>query len=221
MKEGQKVIYYLTGPSLKSLRASPHLEVFRRKGIEVLLMADAVDEWVVGSLHNFDGRALESVAHGQVELGDIPDNEAEQSGKANEENGDASDVEGCLAKVQQILGDRVKEVRASARLTDSASCLVSDEGDVSPQMERVMRMLDREIATPKRILEVNAKHPFVRNLAALVKARPEADEVRMFSELLLDQAMLAEGVVPDPSSLMQRMQQVMTTASARVVGKDG
>ena len=220
MKEGQKEIFYLTGPSLKSLRASPHLEVFRRKGVEVLLMADAVDEWVVGSLHNFDGRALESVAHGTVELEGIQD-AAPEEGSKDDEAVDAGAMDAFLAKVKAVLGDRVKEVRTSARLTDSASCLVSDEGDVSPQMERVMRMLDREVETPKRILEVNAKHPFVRNLAALVQEQPDAAEVGTFSELLLDQAMLAEGVVPDPSSLLQRMQLVLTAASARVIHKDG
>jgi len=219
MKEEQKEIFYLTGPSLKSLRASPHLEVFRRKGVEVLLMADAVDEWVVGALHQFDGRALESVAHGTVDLSGIPDVETEGDADKSEPAPDATELDACLTKVKEVLGDRVKEVRPSARLTDSASCLVSDEGDVSPQMERVMRMLDREVETPKRILEINAKHPFVKNLAALVKERPDAAEVQTFSELLLDQAMLAEGVVPDPSSLLRRMQQVMTAASAKIVGK--
>ncbi|PIE05269.1 MAG: molecular chaperone HtpG, partial [Sorangium cellulosum] len=116
-----------------------------------------------------------------------------------------------------ILGDRVKDVRTSTRMTNSAACLVSDAGDVSPQMERVMRMLDREVETPKRILELNAKHPFVKNLSAMVEKSPDSEQVRTFSELLLDQAMLAEGVVPDPSSLLERMQQIMTVASEKSV----
>lgn len=216
MKEGQKAIYYLTGPNLKALRSSPHLEVFKRKGVEVLLMHEAVDEWVVGSLFTYDKKNLESIAHGKVDLSDLPNADESEDEKPEEEK--APEIEACVGRVRDVLGDRVKEVRTSSRLTDSASCLVSDDGDVSPQMERVMRMLDREVESPKRILEINPKHPFVKNLAAMVADRPESDEVTTFSELLLDQAMLAEGVVPDPSSLLARIQQVMTVASERIRG---
>ncbi|MCU0692859.1 MAG: molecular chaperone HtpG, partial [Polyangiaceae bacterium] len=156
MKEGQKDIYYLTGPSLKSLRSSPHLEMFRKKGVEVLLMADAVDEWVVSALHRFSGRALESVAHGTVDLSGMKSEGEQAEGKdASEQN--TPEFDACINRVKDVLGDRVKDVRSSKRLTDSASCLVSDEGDLSPQMERVMRMLDREVETPKRNLELNPK----------------------------------------------------------------
>lgn len=218
MKEGQKAIYYLTGPNLKALRSSPHLEVFKRKGVEVLLMHEAVDEWVVGSLFTYDKKNLESIAHGKVDLSDLPNADGEQSEDEKSEDEKDSGIEACVSRVRDVLGDRVKEVRTSSRLTDSASCLVSDEGDVSPQMERVMRMLDREVESPKRILEINPKHPFVKNLAAMVADHPDSDEVTTFSELLLDQAMLAEGVVPDPSSLLARIQQVMTVASERIRG---
>ncbi len=216
MKEGQKAIYYLTGPNLKALRSSPHLEVFKRKGVEVLLMHEAVDEWVVGSLFTYDKKNLESIAHGKVDLSDLPNADESEDEKPEEEK--APEIDACVGRVRDVLGDRVKEVRTSSRLTDSASCLVSDDGDVSPQMERVMRMLDREVESPKRILEINPKHPFVKNLAAMVADCPDSDEVTTFSELLLDQAMLAEGVVPDPSSLLARIQQVMTVASERVRG---
>lgn len=216
MKEGQKAIYYLTGPNLKALRSSPHLEVFKRKGVEVLLMHEAVDEWVVGSLFTYDKKNLESIAHGKVDLSDLPNADESEDEKPEEEK--APEIDACVGRVRDVLGDRVKDVRTSSRLTDSASCLVSDDGDVSPQMERVMRMLDREVESPKRILEINPKHPFVKNLAAMVADCPDSDEVTTFSELLLDQAMLAEGVVPDPSSLLARIQQVMTVASERVRG---
>lgn len=215
MKEGQKAIYYLTGSNLKAMRASPHLEVFKRKGVEVLLMHEAVDEWVVGALHTFEKHSLESIAHGKVDLSDLPNVDGDEEKDKEDESEPSAAIAACVEKVKQILGDRVKEVRTSTRLTNSASCLVSDEGDFSPHMERVMRMLDREVETPKRILEVNPKHPFVKNLAVLVQGKPDAEEVRTFSELLLDQAMLAEGVVPDPSSLLERMQRVMTAASER------
>ena len=119
-----------------------------------------------------------------------------------------------IQTLKKVLGDRIKDVRISQRLTDSASCLVSEQGDVSPNMERVMRLLDQKVETPKRILEINTKHPFVKNLAALVSNSPDSADIGTFSELLLDQALLAEGVVPDPAQLMRRMQQVMTMASA-------
>jgi len=204
MAEGQKAIYYLTGPSLQAVRNSPHLEVFRRKDIEVLLMSDPVDEWVVGSLDKFADKPLESIAHGQVEL--------EGVGKAEEEKPFDQDRLGKLiAAVKEVLGDRVKEVRASKRLTESASCLVSDEADIGPNMERVMRMLDREVEAPKRILELNPEHPLVVNLMAMVEAG--SDRVNTFAELLLDQALLAEGMVPDPSGLLKRMQQALVLAT--------
>lgn len=204
MAEGQKAIYYLTGPSLQAVRNSPHLEVFRRKDIEVLLMSDPVDEWVVGSLDKFADKDLESIAHGQVEL--------EGVGKAEEEKPFDQDRLGKLiAAVKEVLGDRVKEVRASKRLTESASCLVSDEADIGPNMERVMRMLDREVEAPKRILELNPEHPLVVNLMAMVEAG--SDRVNTFAELLLDQALLAEGMVPDPSGLLKRMQQALVLAT--------
>jgi molecular chaperone HtpG len=107
----------------------------------------------------------------------------------------------------------VKDVRASKRLTESVSLLVSEEGDMSPTMERVMKMLDREVEQPKRILEVNPEHAFFKNLSALVASSPEAEQIATFSELLLDQALLAEGLVPDPAALLKRMQQVLTLAS--------
>ncbi|HQP35375.1 MAG TPA: molecular chaperone HtpG [Polyangiaceae bacterium] len=214
MAEGQKSIYYLTGPSLQAVRNSPHLEVFRRKDVEVLLMSDPVDEWVVGALTEFGGKPLESVAHGEVDL--------EGVGKIPEQTPPAVDqdrVGKCLAAIKVALGDRVKDVRLSKRLTESASCLVSEEGDIGANMERVMRLLDREVEAPKRILEINGDHPFVQNLTAMVESETGADRVQVFAELLLDQALLAEGMVPDPSGLLKRMQQIMTLASKAPSGE--
>lgn len=213
MKDGQKAIYYLTGPSLAALQSSPHLEVFRRKDVEVLLMADPVDEWVVGALTKFMGYGLESVAHGSIDLDSVaappkPDGSDDASAE-----GSTPQLDACLSAIRTVLGDRVKDVRISKRLTESPSCLVSDEGDMSPQMERVMRMLDREVQAPKRILEINAQHTVVKNLVTLVERDAGSDEVKTFAEVLLDQALLAEGVVPDPASLLKRMQRVLTMAS--------
>jgi len=209
MPEGQKAIYYLTGASLQVLRSSPHVEVFRRKGVEVLLMADPVDEWVVGSIDKFEDHPLQSVSHGDVDLSAIAGGEPGAAAKP-----ETSDQLGrCVEAVQKALGSKVKQVRASQRLTESVSCLVSEEGSMSPTMERVMKMLDREVEEPQRILEINPEHPFVLNLARLVESNPDSDQIGTFSELLLDQALLAEGMVPDPAGLLKRMQQIMTLAS--------
>ena len=212
MAEGQKAIYYLTGPSLAALRSSPHLEVFRRKGIEVLLMADAVDEWVVGALSSFEQKPLESVAHGALDLSEVGGET-----KADEPEASSSEVEAVVSAVKRALGDKVKDVRASQRLTESVAVLVSDTGELSPHMERVMRMLDREVETPKRILEINPAHPFVKNFASLAQRAGDSEQVTMFAELLLDQAMLADGVITDPNGLLKRMQKVMTAASEVLV----
>jgi molecular chaperone HtpG len=209
MPEGQKAVYYLTGSSLPVLRSSPHLEVFRRKGVEVLLMADPVDEWVVGSLDKFGEHPLQSVSHGEVNLSAIAGGEPADASKPEQ----TDQLARCVEAIQKVLGDKVKQVRVSHRLTESVSCLVNEEGGMSPSMERVMKMLDREVEQPKRILEINPGHPFVRNLAVLVDASPQSDQIATFSELLLDQALLAEGMVPDPAGLLKRMQRVMTLAS--------
>lgn len=216
MKPGQKAIYYLTGANLKALRSSPHLEVFKKKQVEVLLMHDAVDEWVVGALFSFGDKSLESVAHGQVDLSDIADAQPDESAPDQAKDTIDPSIDACVERVQNVLSDKVKQVRVSSRLTTSAACLVSDQGDVSVHAERVIRMLDQEVKSPKRILELNPHHPVVKNLAKIIAKTPNSPQVRTLSELLLDQAMLAEGVVPDPSSLLERLQQVMTSASERV-----
>ncbi len=216
MKDGQKAIYYLTGPSLAALQSSPHLEVFKRKDVEVLLMADPVDEWVVGSLDKFMGYGLESVAHGTIDLESVAEPAKAEGAQDKPEESASPQLDACLSAIRAALGDRVKQVRISKRLTESPSCLVSDEGDMSPHMERVMRMLDREVEAPKRILEINAAHPVVKNLVGLVEANAQSEEVKTFSEVLLDQALLAEGIVPDPASLLKRMQRVLTLASESV-----
>ncbi len=220
MPSGQKAIYYLTGPSVRALRNSPHLEAFQKKGIEVILMADPVDEWVAGSLHSFNDKPLESVAHGTVNLEDLPSDSSE----APEEKADATSSEPkldkCVEAIKKSLGDAVKDVRLSKRLTESAACMVSEEGDLSANMERVMKMLDRQIPETKRILEINPGHPFVKNLASIIDSRPDAEEVNTFSSVLLDQAMLAEGVIPDPAAFAKRMQTIMTIASSASIPHD-
>jgi molecular chaperone HtpG len=209
MPEGQKDIYYVTGLSRRAVEQSPHLEAFRKRGFNVLFLIDPVDEWVVKSLVNFDKKALRSVAHGDIDLGETPEkDEAEK----NDEVGVAVEA------VKKALGDKVKDVRLSKRLTDSASVLVADEGDPGANFERIMRMVDQ--AAPgesKRILELNPGHVIVKNLAAMARRDAAAPEVAVWSELLFDQALLAEGVVQDPASLVKRMTALLAQASEAAV----
>jgi molecular chaperone HtpG len=208
MPEGQKDIYFVTGLSRRAVEQSPHLEAFKKRGFNVLFLIDPVDEWVVKSLVNFDKKALRSVAHGDIDLGEAP---AEQAA-------DEASASGAVAAVKKALGDRVKDVRASKRLTDSASVLVAAEGDPGVNFERIMRMVDKEAGPEtKRILELNPTHPIVKNLGLLAARSPDAEAIVAWSELLLDQALLSEGVVTDPARLVKRIQDLLTQASDAAV----
>jgi len=206
--EAQKDIYYVTGLSRRAVEQSPHLEAFRRAGYDVLFMIDPVDEWVVKSLVNFDKRRLRSVAHGDIDLGEAPE--------AKKDEAEVGDV---AAAVKAALGDKVKDVRLSKRLTDSASVLVADEGDPGVNFERIMRMMDQTApGETKRILELNPSHPIVKNLSAVAKRDAASPRIGEWSELLLDQALLAEGVVQDPAALVKRIQDLLTQVSGAAAG---
>lgn len=205
-KEDQEVIYYITGQDRAHLRQSPHLEVFRTKGIDVLLLTDPIDEWVVQAIPKYEGLKLESVVHGKLELGDDEERSEEEQKR----------LEAAVDAIAKVLGDKVAEVRLSKRLTETASCLVSREGDPGANMERIMRVLDDRAGERKRILEVNPTHPVVKNLAHQVAKDAQSPNVELWSELLLDQALLSEGVVEDPASLVKRIQRLLvdTTSAA-------
>ncbi len=205
MPEGQKDIYYVTGLSRRAVEQSPHLEAFKKRGYDVLFLVDPIDEWVVQSLPEFDKRRLRSIAHGELDLGDEPE-------KAPE-----GDVAGAIAAVKAALGDRVKDVRASRRLTDSASCLVADEGDLGANMQRILKMIDQKTEEARRILELNPSHPIVKNLDALAAKEPRSERLGTWAELLYDQALLAEGVVSDPAKLVRRIQDLLTEVTNAAV----
>jgi molecular chaperone HtpG len=202
----QKEIYYATGPNRRAIVDSPHLEAFRKRGLDVLLLSDPIDEWVVQSLLEFDKHPLKSVAHGEIDLGAEPDAPAE------------ADVSAAVAAVKIALGDRVKDVRASRRLTESASCLVAAEGDPSANFERIMKILDRATKEAPRILELNAGHAIVKNLNKVASRDPESARVKQWAELLLEQALLAEGVVSDPARLVKQIQELLTEVSTAAAG---
>jgi molecular chaperone HtpG len=211
MKDGQEVIYYITGDSRADLEHSPHLEAVRAKGYAVLLMTDAVDEWVVQDLQEYAGKTLRSVTAGDLDLGDEPPTESKDEPSSAE---GGHDISALIDEAKKVLGERVRDVRASCRLTQSASCLVDAEGALGRNMERILKMAGRDIVARPRILELNPKHPFVRSVNAMVAEQGDQDQVKVLIELLHDQANLAEGVVPDPAGTVQRIQAVLDRLTA-------
>ncbi|MDB5938597.1 MAG: htpG, partial [Polaromonas sp.] len=197
MKEGQEVIYYITGDTLAAAKSSPQLEIFRKKGIEVLLMADRVDEWALNYLNEFDGTPLQSVAKGAVDLGKLQD---EDEKKAAEEA--QTQFKPILDKLKEALKDKASDVRATSRLVDSPACLVVQDGDMSTQLARMLKQAGQSVPQVKPILEVNAQHPLVKKL----EASSESDRFDDLANILFDQALLAEGGLPeDPAAYVRRV----------------
>ena len=204
MKEGQDKIYYVTAETFNAARNSPHLEIFRKKGLEVLLLSDRVDEWVVGHLTEFDKKPLVSVAKGGLDLGALED-EAER--KADE--ADATTLGDLIERVKKSLGDRVKDVRTTRRLTDSPACLVADEHDVSGNLARMLKAAGQHAPEAKPILEINPKHPVIERLVG-EHARFDA-----WAQVLYDQALLAEGgQLDDPATFVKRINELMLAMAA-------
>lgn len=199
MKQGQEAIYYITAETLTSAKNSPHLEAFRKKGIEVLLLYDRIDEWLLAHLTEFDGKPLKSIAKGEIDLSGIGE-EAEEEKKAHELAAKAA--EPAIRKLKEALGDRVKEVRLTHRLTESPACLVSDEFDISGNMERILRQLGQSVPEHKPILEINPEHALIQRLARMRRREKIAD----LSAIIFDQAVLAEGALPeDPAGFVRRV----------------
>ncbi|HRX60718.1 MAG TPA: molecular chaperone HtpG [Candidatus Competibacter sp.] len=197
MKEGQDKIYYITGESFAAAKNSPHLEIFRKKGLEVLLLTDRVDEWLMSHLNEFEGKPFQSVAKGALDLDKIASEEEKQEQKQAEDQ-----FKDLLARVKEVLGDQVKEVRISSRLTDSPACLVVDEHALSAHLERLLRDAGQSVPTSKPYLELNPHHPLVARLQG------ETDTGRFgdLTHLLFEQAMLAEGgQLEDPASFVKRL----------------
>lgn len=197
MKEGQTAIYTITADSFAAAQHSPHLEIFRKKGIEVLLLSDRVDEWLMSNLLEFDGKPLKSVAKGGLDLGDLED-EAEKT--AQKEAEDA--MKPLVERIKTTLGERVKDVRVTHRLTDSPACLVTGEADMSANLERLLKAAGQAAPTVKPTLEINPTHALVTRLDG------ESDEDRFadWANLLFEQALLAEGgQLDDPASFVRRL----------------
>ncbi len=194
MKEGQEAIYYITADTLAAAKNSPQLEVFKKKGIEVLLMTDRVDEWALNYLHDFDGTPLQSVAKGAVQLGKLQD---ETEKKAAEEAAEA--FKPVLAKLKEALKDKAEDVRVTTRLVDSPACLVVQDDGMSNQLARLLKQAGQKAPDTKPVLEVNAEHPLVKKLDGSVHFHDLA-------HILFDQALLAEGGLPeDPAAYVKRV----------------
>jgi molecular chaperone HtpG len=198
MKDGQDAIYYITADNLAAAKNSPQLELFRKKGIEVLLMTDRVDEWALSFLNEFDGTPLQSVAKGAVDLGKLQDEEEKKAAEAAAEN-----LKPLLDKLGTSLEGKAKAVRVTTRLVDSPACLVVEDGEMSGQMARLMKQLGQDVPVSKPILEINPEHPLVKRL----------DSTGQFDDLanvLFDQALLAEGGLPeDPAAYLKRVNNLL------------
>ena len=203
MKEGQDKIYFVTAETFNAAKNSPHLEVFRKKGIEVLLLTDRVDEWVTGNLTEFDGKALVSVAKGGLDLGALED-EAEKQ----EVEKAADEYKELLDKMKASLGERVKDVKVTLRLTDSPACLVADEHDLGMNLARILKAAGQNAPVSKPILEINPSHP------AVLRLKYEDKHFDDWAAVLFDQALLAEGgTLDDPATFVKRINQLMMAMS--------
>jgi molecular chaperone HtpG len=199
MKADQEGIYYVTAESFLAAKNSPHLEMFRAKGVEVLLLHDRVDEWVVANLHEFDGKALVSVARGDIDLAKLDGEEAKK-----EQARQTDEFRDILAKVKAVLDSRVKDVRVSSRLTSSPACLVADEHDPGGNLQRILKSVGQNVPQAKPILEVNPMHPIMQRL--------KSDDRRLddWANLLFEQSLLAEGgTLEDPAGFVRRVNELM------------
>lgn len=203
MKEGQEKIYYVTADSLKAAKNSPHLEVFRKKDIEVFLLSDRVDEWLVSNLTEFEGKPLQSVAKGGLDLGNLED-ATEKEEREKETNA----FQELTEKMKEALSEQVKDVRVTFRLTESPACLVADTYDMGGNLERLLKSAGQKIQHTKPILEINPHHPMVQRL------NTEVENFEDWSQILFDQALLAEGgQLEDPAAFVKRLNELLLLKS--------
>ena len=203
MKVGQEKIYYVTADSLKSARSSPHLEIFRKKGIEVILLSERVDEWLATNLTEFEGKSLQSVAKGSLDLGGLED----ESEKKEQEK-EAGEYKDLTERIKGVLGEQVKEVRVTLRLTESPACLVSESHDMGGNLERLLKSAGQKVNHAKPILEINPHHPMVQRL------KYEEERFVDWSHILFDQALLAEGgQLEDPAGFVKRLNELLLSTT--------
>ncbi len=204
MKEGQEKIYYVTADTYAAAKYSPHLEVFKKKGVEVLLLTDRVDEWMLSYLQEFDGKELQSCAKGGLDLGALEDEKDKETKKKVED-----EFKDVLKKVEDLLKDRIKEARVTLRLTDSPACIVADEMGMSEHLKRMLKQAGQNAPDTKPILELNPEHPFIQRL------KIEKNHFDEWVNVLFDQAVLAEGgQLEDPAGFVRRLNMLLLTVKA-------
>ena len=204
MKEGQEKIYYVTADTYAAAKYSPHLEVFKKKGVEVLLLSDRVDEWMLSYLQEFEGKELQSCAKGGLDLGALEDEKDKETKKKVED-----EFKDVLKKVEDLLKDRIKEARVTLRLTDSPACIVADEMGMSEHLKRMLKQAGQNAPDSKPILELNPEHPFIQRL------KIEKDHFDEWVNVLFDQAVLAEGgQLEDPAGFVRRLNMLLLTVKA-------
>jgi molecular chaperone HtpG len=200
MQEKQEKIYYVVADSFKTAKHSPHLEVFRKKGIEVLLLSDRVDDWLMNHLQEFDGKHFQDVARGELDLGADSDEEKAEQAKL------ATESEALVERLGKVLESRVAQVRATGRLTDSAACLVVGDHDMGAQMRRIMEAAGQPVPPGKPILEINPAHPLVH----MLDKEPDEDRFADLGHVLFEQASLAEGgQLDDPAAYVSRLNRLL------------
>lgn len=213
MRDDQKDIYYITGESRSIVEKSPHLEIFREKGIEVLYFLDPIDEFIIPNIYDYDGKKLHSITKGDLDLGDL----------GKEENKAKKKVESKFKKlserVKNILASEVKDVRVTTRLKESPSCLVTDEQDMGSHMEKIMKAMGQAVPESKRIFEINGQHPIWINLNAMYEKEPKSEQLEEWVKLLYDQARVVEGqVIEDPNAFAKRVNALLEKVSSSVIG---
>jgi len=198
MKEGQKSIYYLTADTLVAAKNSPQLELFKKKGIEVIFMTGRVDEWAMNFLTEFDGTPFQNIAKGAVDLGDLQDDaEKAEAEKAQET------LKPVVDKLKAALGERAKDVKVSTRLVDSPACLVVGEGELSPQMIQMLKQMGQEVPESKPTLEINPEHPLIQKLES-------SGDFNDLAQVIFDQALLADGgQLEDPAAYLKRVNELL------------
>ena len=201
MREGQEAIYYITADNFNAAKNSPHLEIFRKKGIEVLLMYDRVDEWLMGSLNEFEGKAFVSVAKGELDLEKLSDDDEKEQQKEVEK--DAQDI---VKKIKENLGERVEDVRVSHRLTSSPACIVLNEHEMALYMQHLLKQAGQQLPATKPVLEINPTHPIVEKMTD----EQDSEQLGEWSLLLFEQAILAEGgQLENPADFVARLNKLM------------
>jgi molecular chaperone HtpG len=213
-KEGQKEIYYAFGTSRDSVKQDPHIEIFKRKGLEVLYLFDPIDEFIINALRKFKDYDFKSVDNVDLKgMESFKDSEEKEKKFEDLNKTDEKHFDSLLGRIKKILGDRVTDVKESKRLVDSPSCLVSPDDGFSSQMLKMMKMTNKDIQIQKKIFEVNKDHKLVRNLLKVFKANAKDDYITDVVEQLYESALLQDGTLDDPHNLISRLNRMLEQSS--------